>query len=61
MVLVVHTCKPSTWEAEAGGWKVPGQPEPHSKMQTQNKMQCSFFFSHLFNSQAITLTEQPQR
>jgi hypothetical protein len=24
--MVVHTCNPNAWEAEAGGWQVGGQP-----------------------------------
>jgi hypothetical protein len=24
--VVVHSCNPSTWEAKAGGLRVPGQP-----------------------------------
>jgi hypothetical protein len=25
--MVVNICNPSTWEVEAGGWRVQGQPE----------------------------------
>jgi hypothetical protein len=32
---VVHTCNTNTWEAEAGGWRVGGQPELHSETLTQ--------------------------
>lgn len=28
--MVVCTCNPSSWEAEAGGWRVQGQPKMHS-------------------------------
>jgi hypothetical protein len=28
--VLVQTCNPSTWEAEAGESQVPGQTEPHS-------------------------------
>jgi hypothetical protein len=27
--MVAHTCNPSTWEAEAGGWRVQSQTEIH--------------------------------
>lgn len=27
MDVVVHVCDPSTWEAEAGKWRVQSQPE----------------------------------
>jgi hypothetical protein len=30
MGMVVHTCNPSTWEAEAGGLRVQSQPGLHS-------------------------------
>jgi hypothetical protein len=26
LVILTHTCHPSTWEAEAAGSQVPGQP-----------------------------------
>jgi hypothetical protein len=29
--MVVHTCNPTTQEAEAGGSRVPGQPELYSE------------------------------
>jgi hypothetical protein len=31
--MVVHTCNPSTWEAEAGGLKVQDQTGLHGKLQ----------------------------
>jgi hypothetical protein len=34
---VAHTCNPSTWEAKAGGLRVQGQSEQHSKMLSQGK------------------------
>jgi hypothetical protein len=36
---VVHTCNPSTWEAEAGGFRAPGQPALHSKTLSQKEKQ----------------------
>jgi hypothetical protein len=36
--MVVHACKPSTWEAEAGGSLVQGQHGLHSKILSQNKI-----------------------
>jgi hypothetical protein len=34
-----HTCVPSTWESEAGGWRVLGQPGLQSKDPvSKNKM-----------------------
>jgi hypothetical protein len=35
---VVHACKPSTGEAEAGGYQVQGQPEQFDKTLCQNKI-----------------------
>ena len=35
--VVVHTCNPSTWEAETGGWQIGGQPWQLSEMLFQNK------------------------
>jgi hypothetical protein len=35
--MVVHAFNPSTWEAEAGGSRVPGQPELYSKTLSQKK------------------------
>jgi hypothetical protein len=36
--LVAHTCHPSTWEAEAGGSRVPGQPGlPREALAQKNK------------------------
>jgi hypothetical protein len=29
--VMVYDYNPSTWEAEAVGWRVPDQPDPHSK------------------------------
>jgi hypothetical protein len=34
---VLHTCNPSTWEAETGGFRVQGQPWLHSKTLSQKK------------------------
>jgi hypothetical protein len=34
--VVVHTCNPSTWEAEAGGLTVQGQHGQHRKTLSQN-------------------------
>jgi hypothetical protein len=31
--IVVHTCNPSPWEAEAGGLRVPGQPGDPQPLQ----------------------------
>jgi hypothetical protein len=36
MSVVVHSCNPSTQEAEAGGWQVQGQPELQSETVSQN-------------------------
>jgi hypothetical protein len=33
---VVHTYNPSTPEAEAGGWRVQNEPEPHGETLSQN-------------------------
>jgi hypothetical protein len=39
--MVIHSCKPSTWEAEARGWLVQGQPgikcDPVSKKKNKKK------------------------
>jgi hypothetical protein len=35
--MVSHTCKSSTWEAEAGGSRVQGQPELHSETQKRKE------------------------
>lgn len=32
MDVVVHVCDPGTWEAEAGKWRIQGQPEGHKKI-----------------------------
>jgi hypothetical protein len=37
LVVVAHTCHPSTWKAEDGGSPVQGQPELHSKILSQKK------------------------
>lgn len=29
----IHACHPRTQKAEAGGLKVPGQPEPHNEFK----------------------------
>jgi hypothetical protein len=34
---VVHTCNPSTWEAEAGGLQIEDQSELHRKTLPQKK------------------------
>jgi hypothetical protein len=45
--VVVHAFNPSTWEAEAGGYRVPGQPGLHretlSRKTKQNKKQKKDF------------------
>jgi hypothetical protein len=33
--MVRHTCNPSTTEPEAGGSRVPGQPELYNEIQSQ--------------------------
>jgi hypothetical protein len=33
--VVVHTCNPGTWEAEADGWSVQGQPGLHSEFEAK--------------------------
>jgi hypothetical protein len=35
--MVVHACNPSNREAEAGGYRVPGQSGVHSKTLSQKK------------------------
>jgi hypothetical protein len=35
--MVVHTYNPSTWEAEAGGSRVLGQPGLHSDIYQERK------------------------
>jgi hypothetical protein len=35
--MVVQACSLSTQEAEAGGWKVPGQPGLYSEIRSQKK------------------------
>jgi hypothetical protein len=34
--MVVHTYNPSTWEAEAGGSRVQGQPGLHNEILYEN-------------------------
>lgn len=53
--MVVHTCNPSTWEAEVGGSPVPGHPGLHSSSVLskikQNKAvrYARFAISHNFS------------
>jgi hypothetical protein len=35
--VVVHSCNPSTWEAEAGESRVQGQPGPQKKKKERKK------------------------
>jgi hypothetical protein len=37
--MVVHDCNPSTWEVEAGGWRVPGHPGPLSEILSKKQKQ----------------------
>jgi hypothetical protein len=37
----VHTCNLSSQEAEAGGWRFPGQPGLHSENLSQGVKQTS--------------------
>jgi hypothetical protein len=37
--VVVHSCNPSTWEAEAGGWGIQGQPGLHSETLLERERQ----------------------
>ena len=37
LVLVVHACNPSTWEAEAGGLRVQGRPGLCGETPAKNK------------------------
>lgn len=45
LVLVMHTCNPSTWEIEAGEWKTEGHPWLCREFP---RPVMSFFFSFLF-------------
>jgi hypothetical protein len=36
--VLVHACNPCTWEAEAGGWGVPGKPGQLGETLSQNKV-----------------------
>jgi hypothetical protein len=51
---VAHTYKPSTWEAEAGGPWVPGQPGLHNKILSQKNLK-KFLRDYGFGSVAKCL------
>jgi hypothetical protein len=34
---VTHICNPNTWEAEAGGWRIQGQPGLHGETLSEGK------------------------
>jgi hypothetical protein len=53
MGMVVHSCNPSTWEAEAGGLRVQGQPWLHNETLSQKNPQNQRGFIELNNSYVL--------
>jgi hypothetical protein len=46
--VVVHTYNPSTWEGEAGGSRVQGQPGQHSKFKASGATSGDLVLKKIF-------------